>query len=216
MFSGLMASVDMCRRVQAFNSLANPLSPLSPLSPPTRFKRMPRENKHMHETTYRDETLLSADRDDRVVTTRPPGGWINKDMNRLVHNGGRRSLRKHNVEVDVPKNLLQGVECETTQFAFDEVWSVLHDSLQFHVPVPALPAWDEVQHVRALGGLPVLSALIAGERDGERGEEREVCGLVPHSEESGEEVDLAGHRGDRQEAGGSHDEEREYCFVRKT
>ena len=201
-----MSSVDMCRRVHNFNE------------PPHRFIRAPQgKKKNMHETTtYRDETLLSADGDDRVVAARTPGCWINKDMNRLVHNGGRRPLRKHDVEVHTTEDLLQGVEGEPTQFAFDEVWSVLHDCLELDVPVPALPAGDEVEHVRALGGLPVLSAFVAGERDGERGEEREVGGLIPHSEESGEEVDLACHCGDRQEAGGAHDEEREYCFVRKT
>ena len=37
--------------------------------------------------------------------------------------------------------------------------------------------------------------------------------VVPHSEEPGKEVDLAGHCGDGQQAGGPHDEEGEYCFV---
>jgi hypothetical protein len=83
------------------------------------------------------------------------------------------------------------------------------------VPVPALPPGDEVQHVRALGGLAVLPAGVAGEGNGERGEEGEVGGLVAHAEQPRKEVDLAGHGGDGQEAGGTHDEEGEYCLVGK-
>ena len=91
--------------------------------------------------------------------------------------------------------------------------AVLHDGFKLDVPVTALPAGDEVEHMRALGRLPVLSALGAGEGDAQGGEHGEVGGLVPHSQQPGEEIDLACDGGDGQEAGGAHDEQGEYCLV---
>ena len=238
MFSGLMASVDLCRQMDRNTRYRVTVD----TPPPIRFTRRPSardasnqkevdreaetlaamlwqtgdvvEIKRTNEdTTHRDQSLLPADREDGVVTSWPPRGRIYKDMDRLVHDGRRRHLRKHDVQVDAPEDLLQRVEGEPAQFAFDEIWAILHDDLQLHVPVPALPSGDQVQHVGALGGLPVLPAGGAGEGDGEGGEEGKIGGLVAHPEEPGEEVDLAGHGGDRQEAGVAHDEEGEYCFV---
>ena len=94
-----------------------------------------------------------------------------------------------------------------------EIWAILHDGLELDVPVAALPAGDEVEHVRAVGGAAVLPALGAGERDAERGEHGEVRDLVPHAEEAREEVDLARDGRDGQEAGGADDEQGEYCLV---
>ena len=171
------------------------------------------ESNQMNETSHRDHALLPADGEDGVVTSWPPRGRIYKDMDCLVHDRRRGQLRKHNIQVDAPEDLLKRVEGEPAQFAFDEIWAILHDSLELNVPVPALPPGDQVQHVGALGGLPVLPAGVAGEGDGERGEEGEVGGLVPHSEQAREEVDLARDGGDGQQAGGPYDEEGEYCLV---
>ena len=234
MFSGLMATVHLCRERDRIYLAAIGETPLgeSP-PPPSRYVRQSRtcppsaREKPLWQAdatlratppscySYRNHALLAADRQDGVVTTGPPCCRINEDVDRLVHNRNRRPLRKHNVEVHAAEDLLQGVECETTQFAFDEIWSILHDSLELEVAVPALPSRHEVQHVGALGGLPILPAGVAGEGDAEGGEEREVGGLVPHPEEAREEIDLAGHGRDGEQAGGAHDEEGEYCLVGK-
>ena len=104
----------------------------------------------------------------------------------------------------VLEDLLAGVECEATQFAFDEIWAVLHDSLELDVPVRALPAvrtshpadhpidqaagetgipGHQVEHVHALGGLAVGDARLARELHAEAGEEGRVGELVPHPEQ---------------------------------
>ena len=242
MFSGLMASVDLCRQMDRTNMDRTKMDRdtmyrvTADTPPPIRFsRRKPSlaarnadilldrvaetlwqvENNQMNEITHRDHALLPADGEDGVVTSWPPRGRIYKDMDCLVHDRRRGPLRKHNIEVDAPEDLLKRVEGEPAQFAFDEIWAILHNSLELNVPVPALPPGDQVQHVGALGGLPVLPASGAGEGDGERREEGQVGGLVAHSEQPCEEVDLAGHRGDSQEAGGAHDEEGEYCLVGK-
>ena len=169
-----------------------------------------------HNTTHRDHALLSRYRQDGVVAPWSPSGGINEEMDSLVRDWSRGDLGEHDIQIDRAEDLLQGVECETTQFAFDEIGAVLHDSLKLDMPVTTLPPRDEVKHVRALSCPPVLSALIAGESHRERGEEREICGLVAHSQQPSEKVDLAGNCGDRQEAGGPYDEEGEYCLVAKT
>ena len=164
-------------------------------------------------STHRDHTLLSRNREDCVVAPWPPSRWVDEEMDLLIRNWDRRHLSEHDVQIDGAEDLLKGVEGEPTQFALDEVGAVLHDRLQLDVPVPALPPGDEVEHVGALRCLAVLPAGVAGEGDAERGEEREVGGLVPHPEKPSEEVDLACDSGDGQEAGGPHDEEGEYCLV---
>ena len=169
-----------------------------------------------HNTTHRDHALLPRNREHSVVAPWSPSGGINEEMDSLVRDWSRGDLGEHDVQIDRAENLLQGVECETTQFALDEVGAVLHDRLQLDMPVTTLPPRDEVEHVRALGCLPVLPALIAGESHRKCGKEREICGLVAHSQQPSEEVDLAGHCGNSQEAGGPYDEEGEYCLVAKS
>ena len=162
---------------------------------------------------HRDEPLLPADGEDGVVAAWSPCGRIDEEVDDLVGYGRRVGLGEHDVQIGRLKDLLEGVEGEPTQFAFDEVWPVLHNGLEFEVPVAALPARDEVQHVGALRRLAVFSALGAGEGDAEGSEHGEVGGLVAHAEEAREEVDLARDGGDGQEARGPDDEEREYCLV---
>ena len=163
--------------------------------------------------THRDKPLLPADREDSVIAAWPACGRIDEEVDGLVGYGRRRGLGEHDVQVDGPEDLLEGVERQPTQFAFDEIWPVLHNGLEFEVPITALPARDEVEHVGAVRRLPVFSALGAGEGDAEGGEHGEVGGLVAHAEEAREEVDLAGDGGDGQEARGPDDEEGEYCLV---
>jgi hypothetical protein len=164
-------------------------------------------------TTHRDHTLLSRNGQDGVVTPWSPGSGVDEEVNGLVCNWCRRQLGEHDVQVDCAKDLLKGVESQPTQFTLDEVGAVLHDSFELEMPVPTLPARDEMEHVGALGALPSFPAGVAGESDGKRGEEGEVCGLVSHAKKPREEVDFTGDGRDSQEAGGSHNEEREYCFV---
>jgi len=154
---------------------------------------------------YRNESFLPRDGEDGVVAAGSPSGRVDEDVDGLVDDGLRRPLREHDVQVHGPEDLLQRVEGQPAQLALNQIGPVLHDRLELHVPVPALPPRDEVQHVRALGGLALLPAGVAGQRHRERREEGEVGRLVAHSEEPREEVDLAGHGGDGQEACRPHD-----------
>ncbi len=162
---------------------------------------------------HRDEPLLPADGEDGVIAAWPASGRVDEEVDGLVGYCGGRGLGEHDLQVHSPEDLLEGVEGEPTQFAFDEIWSILHNGLEFDVPITALPARDEVEHVGAASRLAVFSALCAGQGDAERGEHGEVGGLVPHPQEAREEVDLAGDGGDGQQAGGADNEEREYCLV---
>ena len=163
--------------------------------------------------THRDQPLLPGDGQDGVIAPWAPGRWVDEEVDGLVGHRGRRRLREHDVQVHAPEDLLQRVEGEPTQFAFDEVWTVLHDGLELKVPVPALPARHQVKHVGAFSCPPVLSTGGAGQSDGESGEEGEVGRLVPHPQQAREEVDLTCDSGDGQEACGPHYEEGEYCLV---
>jgi hypothetical protein len=154
---------------------------------------------------HRDHALLSRHREDGVVAARSPGGGVNEEMDGLVRYRGWWDLGEHNVQVNGPEDLLQGVESEPTQFTLDEIGAVLHDGLELDVPVAALPPGDKVQHVGAPSRLPLLPTGVAGESHGKGGEEGEVRGLVPHPEKSREEVDLTGHSGYGQEACRPHD-----------
>lgn len=150
--------------------------------------------------TYRDHSLLPRHGQDGVVAPWSPGSGVDEEVNSLIRDGSRRLLSKHNVQIYRPKDLLQRVEREPTQLAFNQVRPILHDRLQLQVPVPTLPPRDEVEHVGALSSLPSLPAGIAGEGDAQCGEDWEICSLVSHSEQSGEEVDLARDCGNRKKA----------------
>lgn len=208
-----MSSVAMCREKQMCRE------PKTPMPAPVRFeRRKPKESwkDYKGETlTHRDHALLPRNREDGVVAPWSPRRGVDEEMDLLICDWGRGCLREHDIQVDRAEDLLEGVEGEPTQFALDEVGAVLHDRLQLDVPVPALPPRDEVQHVGTLCRPTVLPAGVAGESDGECGEEREVGGLVPHAEEAREEVDLGCDSGDGQQACRPHDEEGEYCLVGK-
>jgi hypothetical protein len=227
MFSGLVSTIQLCREQ------GRPLARRESLYRHTwpkgkgvakdslRDEELVNRQRRAHEEAaweyllgpYRDQALVPADGKDGVVAAGPARGRVDEEVHGLVHDGGGRGLGEHDVQIRTPEDLLQRVEREPTQFAFDEIWAVLHDGLEFEVAIAALPPRDEVQHVRAVGRLPVFSALGAREGDGERGEHGEVRGLVAHPEQAREEVDLAGDGGDGQQARVSDDEEREYCLV---
>ena len=163
--------------------------------------------------THRDEPLLPADREDGVIAAGASGSGIDEEVHGLVGDGVWGPLREHDVHIIGPEDLLQRVEGQAGQFGLYEVRPVLHDGLELQVPVAALPPRDEMQHVGALCGPPVLPALATGEGDAQRGEHGEVRDLVPHAQQAREEVDLARDGRDGQQAGRADDEEREYCLV---
>jgi hypothetical protein len=98
------------------------------------------------------------------------------------------------------EDLLVGIERQTAQLALDEVGPVLHDGLELDVPVRALPARHEVEHVHTRPRLALLDALLARQLDAERREQRQPRDLVPHPEQARVEVDLRRQRRDRDEA----------------
>ena len=143
--------------------------------------------------THRDHPLLPRHGQDGIVASWSPGSGVDEKMNSLIGDGSRWQLSEHDVQIHRSKNLLQGVESQPTQFTFNEIGPVLHDSLQLQVPIPTLPPRYEVEHVGALHSLPSLPAGVAGKSDAQCGEDWEICSLVSHSEEPGEEIDLARH-----------------------
>jgi hypothetical protein len=165
--------------------------------------------------THRDHPLLPRHRQDGIVAPRSAGSGVDEKVDGFIGDGSRWQLTEHDVQVCPPKDLLQRVEGEPAQFALYEIGAVLHDCLQLQMPVPALPPRDEVEHVRALGALPGLSAGVAGEGHAQCGEDWEICSLVSHSEQSGEEIDLAGDSGDGQEACRPHDQQGKHRLVRE-
>ena len=62
-----------------------------------------------------------------------------------------------------PEALLQRVKRQAAKLGRYKVRPVLHDLLEAHVLLGALPGWDEVEHVLALGGLAILLARLACE-----------------------------------------------------
>ena len=84
----------------------------------------------------------------------------------------------------------------------------LHDRLKLDVPIRALPAGHQVEHVHAGRRPPVLDAPAAGQLHADAGEQREARDLVPHPEQPRVEVDLRGQRGDGDEAGVPDEQER--------
>ena len=98
------------------------------------------------------------------------------------------------------EDLLVGIEGQAAQLALDEVRPVLHDGLELHVAVRALPSGHEVQHVHARRRLPFLNALLARQLNADGREQRQPRDLVPHPEQPRVEIDLGGQGRDRDEA----------------
>lgn len=74
-----------------------------------------------------------------------------------------------------PEALLQRIKRQTTELGCNEVRAVLHDLLETNVLLRALPAWNKVEHVLAVGGLAIVLASLACQLHAERLED----GLLP-------------------------------------
>lgn len=227
MLTGIAESIELCRRsrvqgnwhhmVYSDNGLwrrwdpdqliSRKSNPPPPMKDPEKFVRKPRKSKSKRQS-YRNEPLLSADGEDGVVAPWSACSWVDEEVDGVVGDPLRGLLREHNVKIDRAEDLLERVEGQAAELALDEVGPVLHDGLELDMAVPRLPTWDEVEHVGAVGRLPVFAALCAGEGHAEDAKQWEVCDLVPHAEEARVEVDLRGEGRDGEEAGGPDDQER--------
>jgi len=242
MMSGFAEAIDLCRRsrVQAnwmrmvysrdesFDPdmhLVRYMRVREPFPEPTRFIRRRNRNRRnsmiseispVTQLSHRNEPLLSPDGDDGVIAPWSPGRGVDEQVYGVVGDPGRGGLGEHDVHVGGAEDLLERVEREAAQLALDEVGPVLHDGLELDVAVPRLPSWDEVEHVGAVGRLPVFAALGAGQGHAEDAEEGLVCDLVPHAEEARVKVDLRGEGRDGQEAGGPDDQERRDRLVEES
>jgi hypothetical protein len=227
MLSGIAESIELCRRSRVQGNwyhmvysehglcarwdpermLIRKLKPSQPVRDPERFVRRPRRTKPKRES-HRNEPLLPGDGEDGVVAPWSPGGWVDEEVDGVVGDPARGLLGEHDVHVGGAEDLLERVEGEPAELALDEVGAVLHDRLKLDVTIPRLPSWDEVEHVGAVGRLPVFTTLCAGQCHAEDAEKWEICDLVPHAEEARVEVDLRGEGRDGEEAGGADDQER--------
>ena len=70
---------------------------------------------------------------------RPPGGGVDYQVNIVIQQDGRALLAEHDVQVHRLENLLQRVERQAGQLALDQIGPILHNRLELHVPVRALP-----------------------------------------------------------------------------
>ncbi len=162
---------------------------------------------------HRDEPLLPGDGDDCVIAPWATRRRVDEEVDYVVDDPLRWGLGEHDVHIRRLEDLLEGVEGEATQFAFDEIWPILHDGFELDVAVPRLPPRDEVEHVGAVGRLPFLAALGAGQGHAEDAEEGQVGDLVPHAEQARVEVDLGREGRDGDERGVADDEERGHGLV---
>ena len=151
--------------------------------------------------THREHALLAGDGHDRVVALGSAGSGVDEYVDGLVEHRCGRDHGEHVLDVRRLEDLLVGVEGQPAQLALDEVGAVLHDGLEFDVPVRALPAGHQVQHVHARGGLAFLDALLACQLDADRGEQGQPGDLVPHPEQPRVEVDLGRQGRDRDQTG---------------
>ena len=231
MMSGIAESIELCRRSRVQGNWHNmvysdhgiwsrwdPDSTIydrrmkPPMRDPERFVRRPRRSKSQPKRLslhfpHRNEPLLSPDGEDSVVTPRSAGSRVNEQVYGVIGGPRRGGLGEHDVHVDGAEDLLERVECQAAKLTLDEVGPVLHDGLELDVAIPRLPSWDEVEHVSAVGRLPVFAALGAGQCHAEYAKEWLVCDLVPHAEEARVKVDLGGEGRNGQETGGSDDQE---------
>ena len=192
---------------------------------------------------YRYHSLLPSYGKDSVVGVGSARCGVDEDVHVVVDDRGGNGLLEHDIDVLGLKHLLQRVEGETRKLGLDKVGPVLHDGLELDVPVCRLPPaqvntmqpppsrfarksrtnkhkkkgppGDKVKHVDAVCGAPLGLAGCAGQLHAKKGEKWLPSELVPHLHQPGVEVDLAGQRGNGQQGGGAHDEERGYCFLQR-
>jgi len=139
--------------------------PLRPPSAHVVFSRWGEVCACMLRRAYRDDALRACDADDGIVAVGSSTGGVDEEVDVLVDDLGGARLREHDVQMRSFKDLLQGVECEARELAFDEIWTVLlssasgsdetmdadvertegmearhlHDGFELDVPVSALP-----------------------------------------------------------------------------
>lgn len=169
-----------------------------PMKDPSRFVRKKR--------AHRNQSLLPSNGNDCVIAPWSTGGGVDEEVDHIICDPSRWRLGEHDVHIHGAKDLLERVEGEPTQFTFDEVWPVLHDGFELDVPVPRLPARNEVEHVGAVSRLAFFSALCAGEGDAEHAEKGQIGDFVPHAEEAGIKVDFGEEGRDGDEGGVSDDQ----------
>ena len=157
---------------------------------------------------------MPGDAEHGVVALGPARRRVDERVHGLVEHGDGRGLVEHGLDVRRLEDLLVRVEGQAGQLALDEVRAVLHDGLELHVAVRALPARDQVEHVHAAGRLAVLDALAAGQLHADAREQREARDLVAHPEQAGVEVDLRGQRRDGDQARVPDEQERRHGLLR--
>ena len=245
MMSGFAEAIELCRksRVQANwirmvysdDGLCTRWDPemrlvryvrvTDPMPDPTRYVRKPyrtRPNMLISDISpitrlsHRNEPLLPSNGDDGVITPWSPSRGVDEQVYGVIGDPGGRGLGEHDVHVGGAEDLLERIESETAKLALDEVGPVLHDGLELDVAVPRLPSWDEVEHVGAVGRLPVFAALGAGQGYAQDAEEGLVRDLVPHAEKARVEVDFGGEGRDGQETGRPNDQERRDRLVEES
>ena len=166
-----------------------------------RKKRRPKAGE-----THGNQPLLPGDGHDGVIAPWPTRSRVDEDVDGIVGYPRGRRLGKHDIHVGGAEDLLEGIEGEPTQFAFDEIWPILHDGLELDVPISRLPTRNKVEHVGAVHRLPVFAALGAGQGDAEDTEKRKAGDLVAHAEQARVEVDFGRQGGDGYERGVADDE----------
>ena len=101
--------------------------------------RMQQARQKNATSEYRYESLLTGHRNNGVVAVGPPSGWVNENVNVLVEDRDGARLPEHNINVLGLKGLLERVKGKPGELGLDEVGPVLHDGLELHVAVGALP-----------------------------------------------------------------------------
>ena len=142
---------------------------------------------------------MPRDAEHGIVALRSASRRVDEEIYSLVQDRVGGLLLKHDLDVGGTENLLVGVERQAAQLALDEVGAILHDGFELDMTIRALPAWHEMQHVHAGGGLSLFDALAAGQLHADAGEHGKTGDRVAHSHQTGVEVDLGrqGRDGDQ-------------------
>ena len=166
---------------------------------------------------------------------RPPGGGVDYQVNIVIQQDGRALLGEHDVQMHRLEDLLQRVERQAGQLALDQIGPILHNRLELHVPVRALPPGaisggfrgltnikittikntpgHQMEHVHTLGRLPVRLACRTRQLDTQKSKHRLIRDLVLHLHQPRVEVDLARQRAYGQQRGVTHDQQRRHGLV---
>ena len=186
-----------------------------------------REHVDSHD---RHVSPVPLERHQRVIAPGPARRGVDHDVDVVVEQRGHGVQGKKGVDVLGAEALLQAVEGQAAELRFDEVWvarellccacmhrqerimhwltwPVLHNGLQLHVLVTALPPRHQVQHVHAVGRLAVLLALVARQLHLEHAEHRQARRLVAEPDEARVEVDALAESRDADQGRRAHDHE---------